>query len=453
MPNIRDLITAIGTAAAFGGVAVLSVTGWTPFSVDAPAASTVVEPEAVTRNIVCSGSVLAAVADSTTWTRVGTTSQGIVGGHLVNQFTTDGDPDGAIITYDSTPDAVAATEFASVKNDIVAGYMAAECGDPVNSQWLVGGSTTTGRDAVLTISNGSGVDARVDLEFWGANGPITAPAASGLVIGAGESTSYSLAGFAPAEESPVIHVVSNGAPVWATLQTSTVRGLVPGGLDRVVSVDEPATNVVVPVVRQPDEETVGPLRADPDYSDTVTLVRLLVPGETDGNATVTVTPFDGGEPVVVSTALTAGKVLDIPVDELASGDFSVTIDSDVPIVASTRFTAHSTKSSVTDMAWSPAVPARPGPAMAYVPVADSTLSIVNNGDVAATVDVTTNGESTSVSVGAHSSVSVTVGRGALTVVSDTPVVTGVVVETQNGVATLRLPVEPLGARSVTVIAH
>jgi hypothetical protein len=182
-------------------------------------------------------------------------------------------------------------------------------------------------------------------------------------------------------------------------------------------------------------------------------VRLLVPGETDGNATVTVTPFDGGEPVVVSTALSAGKVLDIPVDELASGDFSVTIDSDVPIVASTRFTAHSTKSSVTDMAWSPAVPARPGPAMAYVPVADSTLSIVNNGDVAATVDVTTNGESTSVSVGAHSSVSVTVGRGALTVVSDTPVVTGVVVETQNGVATLRLPVEPLGARSVTVIAH
>ena len=453
MANARSLVTAVATAAAFGAVTMLSLSGWTPITLDAPNVSTVVEPEAVTRNILCSGSVLAAVTDSTSWTRVGTTSQGIAGGHLVNQFTTDSDPDGAIVTYDSTPDAVAATEFASVNNDIVAGYMATECGDPVNSQWLVGGSTMTGRDAVLTISNGSGVDARVDLEFWGANGPINAPAASGLVIAAGTSKSYSLAGFAPAESSPVVHVISNGAPVWATLQTSTVRGLVPGGLDRIASVGEPATSIAVPIVRQPDEAIIGPLRVDPDYSDTVTLVRLLVPGDTDGTANITVTPFDGSEPATVTTPLTAGKVLDIPVDELATGDFSITIESDVPLVASTRFSAYSTKSKVTDMAWAPAVTAKLGPAMSYVPVDGSTLSIVNPSDTAATVVVTTKGSPTTVSVGARSSVALTVGRGALTVESDSPVVAGVVVETQNGVATLRLPTEPLGARSVTVIAH
>lgn len=453
MADIRSLIVAAVTAATFAGAGALSTSGWSPVTLQEPAVSTVVAPEAVSRNINCSGSVLAAIADSTTWTRIGKVSRGISGGSLAAEFTTDGEPDGAVIAYDGSPDKVAATEYVTVDNEIFAGYLAAECGDPVNSQWLVGGSTTTGRDAVLTISNGSSVDARVDLEFWGAEGPINAPAASGLVIAAGSSASYSLAGFAPNEASPVVHVVSNGAPVWATLQVSTVRGLEPGGLDRIVSVGEPSISSVVPVVRQPDEELVGPLRVDPDYVDTVTTVRLFAPGDSDGTATVTVVPVDGSETASVTTPVVAGKVLDIAIDELATGDFSIVVNSDVPVLAATRFSSYTKTSLILDMAWSPAIAARVGPAEAYVPVSKSTLVIANNGDSAATVEVNSNGDVTTVTVAAHSSESLIVNRGALTVTSDSPVVPGVLIALDGGIATLRLPVEPLGARSVSVIAH
>lgn len=453
MANIRAISVAGVSAVALAGAVLVPLSVWNPLVLDAPANSTVVAPEAVTRNIACSGNVLAADGDSTMWSRVGKTSRAIAGGHEIGEFTTDGENNGAIVTYDSTPDAVAATEYAAVNNDIIAGYMAAECGDPVNSQWLVGGNTTTGRDAVLTMSNASPVDARVDLEFWGANGPVNAPAASGLVIPAGTSVSYSLAGFAPDEESPVIHVISNGAPVWATLQVATIRGLVPGGLDRVAPVDAPATNVVIPVVRQPDEKVIGPLLADPDFSDMVTAVRILTPGAANGSATLTVTPFDGGDPLTVDIAVVAGKAVDVILDGVVAGDFTISVDADVPVVAAARFSTYAASSSIADIAWAPAIPARLGPAMAFVPADDSVLALVNTGDTAATVEVTIDGETVSMVLDAHGTDTLTIARGAVTVTSDSPIVAGVVIASAKGVATLRLPTEPLGARSVTVISH
>ncbi len=448
-----SLASAVTMVVALGVSAGVLVSEWTVPAMSAPDATTVVEPEAVSRNIVCSGSVLAVVDDSSSWARIGTVTEHITGGNRVAQLVTDTEPDGAIVTFDESPDSVAATESAVLDNELVAGYLAAECGDPANSQWLVGGSTTTGRDAVLTIGNGSGVDARIDLEFWGASGPIVAPAASGIVIPAGSSKSFSLAGFIPGEPSPAVHVVSSGAPVWSTLQVTTTRGLTPGGLDRIAPTTEPATEVVIPVVRQPDGETVGPLRVDPDYTDTVTVVRVFTPGESDGTASITLLPLSGGESVTIETPVTAGTVTDIAIDELASGDFSLIVEADVPVLASARFTAYNTETEIVDSAWSPAVVGRAGKSMAYVPVSNSTLVLTNPTDQPVIVTVSTAGNESDLEVAPRSSRSVTVSRGALIVSSDGTVAAGVVMTVPEGIATLRLPTEPLGARSVTVIAH
>lgn len=453
MLNTRSVIAAAVTVAALAGVGTVLFMGWTPVTLSQPSVSTVVSPETVTRNLNCSGSVLASIADSTTWSRLGRVTVGISGGEKTSQFSTDGDPDGTIVTYTDSPDRVAATESATIVGDIITGYFAAECADPTNSQWLVGGSTTTGRDAVLTISNASAVDARVDLEFWGAAGPVSAPAASGLVIPARSAKSFSLAGFVPDEQSPVVHVVSNGAAVWSTLQVSTVRGLEPGGLDRIVAIGEPSTNVVIPVVRQPDEELVGPLRVDPDFTDTITTVRILAPGESDGTATLTLMPVSGDEAVIIETPVLAGEVTDIAFDELATGDFSLAIDADVPLVASARFATYNPSTTIVDMAWAGAIVPQVGPALAFVPVAKSTLVIANTGDTVARVEVRASGKTATVTVPARSSQSVTVGRGPVAVASDVAVAPGVLVSVPGGIATLRLPIEPLGARSVTVISH
>lgn len=453
MPSTRSLLAAALSGASLAGAVGLAVMNWNPIAATVATVSTDVQPVAVSRNLECSGSLIASVADSTSWTRVAKVQVGIAGGHSAGQFVTEGEPDGTIVTYDGTPDAVAATESASVSNDLAAGFLAAECGDATNSQWFIGGSTETGRDGVLTISNSSGVEARVDLEFWGAQGAISAPAASGLVIPAGSQRSYSLAGFAPNEASPVIHVVSTGAAVWASLQVSTVRGLVPGGVDRITGVGEPSTSVVIPVVRQPKESLVGPLRSDPDYLDTVTDLRLFTPGESDATASVTVTPFDGSEPVVVEATVSAGTVVDIPIDELATGDYSVTVSADQPVLAAVRFASHSTKSGITDLAWATNVEPRSGVATAFIPKDNSVLAFVNTGDSDAIISVINDANESTVTVAAGATMAVPVARGYLRVDSDVAVSTSVLVSTDAGVAVIKLPSEPLGARSVTVIAH
>lgn len=453
MPNIRSTIAAVITAGSFAAAAATVTVGGSLVSITEPHVSTIVQPVAVSRNLVCTGNVIGSVADSTTWTTIAKTNTGITGGHIVAQLDTDADPDGAIVGYDNTPDTVAATESATVDNDIIAGYMATECGDPTNSQWLVGGSTATGRDGVLTISNGSGVDARVDLEFWGAEGPISAPAAAGLVIPAGMHKSFSLAGFAPNEESPVVHVTSNGAAVWSTLQVSTVRGLTPGGLDRITGIGDPATSQVIPIVRQPDEELVGPLRADSDYADTVTAIRLFTPGETDASATITVTPLDGSDPIDIDATVTAGKVVDIPIDELATGDISVTVASDQPLLAAVRFSSYSTSSGIADLAWAPAIQPTMGPATSFVPLANSTLAVSNPGDSEIVVTVRSDGADETLTIAPRSTETTVVGRGAMRVESDSVFAAALLAQKSAGVAVLRLPTEPLGARSVTVIAH
>lgn len=453
MPNLRSTLAAVVTAGSFAAAAAAITVGGSLVTLAASNVSTEVQPVAVSRNLVCSGNVIGSVADSTTWTPIASSNTGLTGGHVAAQLTTDSEPDGAVVSYDGTPDAVAATESATVKNDLIAGYMATECGDPTNSQWLVGGSTTTGRDGVLTISNGSGVDARVDLEFWGTHGAISAPAASGLVIPAGAQKSYSLAGFAPNEESPVVHVTSNGAAVWSTLQVSTVRGLTPGGLDRITGAGEPSTALVVPIVRQPDEKVIGPLRADSDYSDTVTSVRLFTPSETDATATITVSPFDGGDPIDIEATVAAGTVVDIPIDELATGDFSVMVTSDQPVLAAVRFSSYSKTSGIADVAWAAAIHPTLGPAMSFVPLTDSTLSVANPGETEISVTVSSDGADESFTIAPHSAHTVVVSRGALRVESDSEFAATLLAQKDSGVAVVRLPTEPLGARSVTVIAH
>ena len=427
--------------------------GWSPLTAPTVSLQSTVNPDAITRNLSCSGDALAAITDTTTWTRVAKTTVGIAGGHEAATFSTDTDPNGSVIAYDDKPDAVGATESVGIESEDATGYLAAECGDAVNGQWLVGGSTLTGRDAVLTISNATSVEARIDLEFWGAKGVIDAPAAHGIIIPGGTQRTYSLAGFAPNESSPVVHVISNGAPVWATLQVAAVRGLVSGGLDRITPIAEPALHLDIPIIHSPAPEVLAPLLADPDFADTTTLIRFLVPGEKDASITLTMTPQDGSDPHDVTTTIPAGVAVDIPVDELAEGDYTLSVDSDQPIVSAVRVGFHDPTTGITDLAWASGIAAVAGDATGFVPAA-GTLSIINPNSTDATVTVVHDGNvSTDVSVPANSYATLAVGRGAIHLSTTTTIASAIFIQTDTGIATIRIPFAPLGSRSVTVIAH
>jgi hypothetical protein len=453
MVDISRIVVSTLTVGALGISALAVAQEWSPFASETVELSTIVTPEAVTRNLSCTGAAIASVADSTQWTQLGSTDVALSGGTIAGSFTTDSNPTGAIIAHDGDPNAVVAVESIELFTDNMVGFLAAECSDALNSAWLVGGSTETGRDAVLTISNPARVDARVDLEFFGAEGFIEAPASRGIIVPAGAQRSYSLAGFAPNESSPVIHVVSNGAPVWATLQVSTVRGLVPGGLDRITAVDEPATVLSIPLIREPDAEVIGPLRSEPGYGDTETMVRLFVPGSDDATITMTFTPHASDEePFDVTTEIASQKVVDIPVAELHDGDFTVTITSTAPLFATARVSSHNLDTEVTDVVWAPALAASNQLSAAAIPFR-GTLAISNPHDTEVSVVVTANGVESTVIVGAFGTTPLTVKAGSVFLRSDSPYVSTIFIETPNGIAVIRPRPAPLGAQAVTVIAH
>ena len=230
-----------------------------------------------------------------------------------------------------------------------------------------GGATTVGRTTLLTLSNPTEVPATVDLELYGESGAITAPGTSGIVVAPRGQRVLSLAGFQPDILSPVVHVTSRGGLVVANLQQVVVRGLLPGGLDVVGSTAPSVENVIPGLVIADPGSVQALLGGGPAFEDVRTVLRLFVPGEEGVAATVRVIPEAGTETgTSFELALEPGRAVEVPLDELAAGSYTVRVETELPIVASVRVTAAA--GGTTDFAW--AVSAAPLEARAQVTVAD-----------------------------------------------------------------------------------
>lgn len=438
------------------GLAVLSVGAYATAFIPSPLSSevgpltTVIAPEAVTRSIVCSGDVVGYVGDSAEISPVGSASQLSTPGADRRDLTMAESTNGSVVTLTGDSLAVAATEFDTVQTESISGFLATECGDALNEQWLVGGSTMTGRDTILTISNGSDVEARIDIDIWGSRGLVEAPGSRGIVVAPMSQRSYSVAGFAPNEPSPALRLTSSGAAVWATLQTTAVRGLVPGGLDRIGPVATPTTRVAFPIVRLPSDDSIGAALIDPDYSDIVSAIRFLVPGESDAATRITLDPAGEGESLIITTTVRAGLTLDIPLSDLDAGEWSVTIESDQPLVGAVRVGFHDSENGITDVAWASAAPARTGIAALFVPDG-AVLGLSNPGTSDATVTVSSGGELTEVVIPALGTRVVPVSAGLVTVTSTEDVSTAAFVSAREGIATLRGLTAPIDAAAIVIV--
>ena len=232
------------------------------------------------------------------------------------------------------------------------GLAAAGCDVANGDSWVAGGSTSVGRTTLLSLTNPSEVSATVNLELFGENGKITAPGTSGIIVPANGQRVLSLAGFQPGVGSPVVHVMSTGGRISATIQETIVRGLTPGGVDIVPSVPELSTMTVIPGVLVTDLDAVQALRkgGDPQFDDVETAVRVFAPGEGSVSLTVNVIPEDGSDTgTSFQLEVDRGRVTDVPIESLASGSYTISLESSAPIVASARVT--SAVGDVTDFAW------------------------------------------------------------------------------------------------------
>jgi len=284
----------------------------------------------------------------------------------------------------------------------LAGLAAAACVPAAGDSWLVGGSTLVGRTTLLTLTNPTAVAASVTVELFGETGALAAPGTRGITVVPGGQRVLSIAGFRPDISAPVVHVVSVGGTVAATLQHSIIRGLKPGGIDLVGAVAAPALSTVIPGLVVGDLAAVQVLRSGgAPFADIDTVLRVFPP-DVDGSAgtaqiTVSLTPESDGGSAVAGSAVAAapttftveipvGRVTDIPLQETGSGTYTVRIESTRPVVAAAR--SSSVSGDSVDVAWFVATPelrlqARVSAAEAPAPV----LHLVNPTQQAATVRV------------------------------------------------------------------
>lgn len=422
------------------GVGIAAVTIGASVLVPLPTAnsvppSQVVVPVPTAQQLVCPGAVLR-LADET---GQGATTSSAIGIPDARYFSSTGSIDAAPLEQSdastggtraapvlvSTPPdqadpsqqlLLSGAQSQPVNEDEFVGLAAADCGVASGDIWLAGGSTSVGRTTLLTMSNPTEVPATVNLQLFGETGPITAPGTSGIIVPANGQRVLSLAGFQPDVVSPVVHISSTGGQVVAELQESIVRGLDAGGVDIVGPTTSPSTLNVIPGLVLANVPAVQALRVGgTDYDDLAAVLRMYAPGATATVATtISVIPEDGGgNGTSFSYDVDAGRVVDVPIGDLADGSYTVTIASAVPIVAAARVsTAQS--GGPTDFAWlASSAELQDHAQFTVAPGSAPMLHLANQSAADAAVVLTPQGAAlTTVPVPAGSSVSVPVQSGA-----------------------------------------
>jgi hypothetical protein len=399
---------ALGAALTLGaGVALVAGAVLIPLPSHSLAAPSVeVAPTPLPQALVCAGSLLqlsnGAGADATSASGIGSPkrSSGASEQDVDVEQAALAAPDNSTATDETAPalvtapDAdpgvlVAAAQSVAVSQEDAAGLAATNCAEAQADSWVVGGATTVGRTSFVLLSNPSEVTADVDLTFFTENGQVDAPGSTGITVPAQSQRVFSLAGFAPNAKYPVVHVVSTGGYVAASLQQTVIRGLEPGGVELAGPTEAPSTELVFPGVKITGTSAIAERLSAEGYADLQAALRVYVPGSADAAITVSVASESSGSADGSYTLSASGGVVsELPLKDLPDGTYSVTLSSTEPIVASARTSALS--AGAVDFAWNQAAAALDDEAL--VPIAPGPsprIHLANSGDEEATVTLRT----------------------------------------------------------------
>lgn len=271
------------------------------------------------------------------------------------------------------------------------GFAAVQCATSSPDSWLVGGSTVTGRTTLISLSNPSNVISTVDLQVYSESGLVAAAGTDGIVVPPGGQRVFSLAAFAPDVSNPVVHVVTTGGQIVATLQQSIVRTLDPGGVDVFGVSARPSTLSIVPGIVLAGNDAIEAIQGTGGYQDATPVLRILVPGTQATDAHITVHPEDGSiAPSSVTLSVPGGIVTDFPLGDFPDGGYTLSVATDRPAVVAARASTVTLKGGVptdpakapvlgsTDFAWFVSAPALRDEALVSVaPGPSPILHLVN----------------------------------------------------------------------------
>lgn len=332
----RMIVGGVVAALAAAGAVALVLTTLPGYAVDPVSVSA--RPPASASLATCTGPLIASGRDSTNaslltdaaaQTVTSAAADGVDGvaeSTLAASDVTDGAGPASLTIAPDGDESIdlAAAGSARVAADDLRGFAASSCGRPAMESWLVGGDATTGAADLVVLANPGDVAAEVTLLVYGATGPVSPAAGSGIVVAAGTQRVIPLAALALGEEAPVVRVTASQTPVRASLQTSITRVLTPGGVDQVGASAVPSDTLVIPGIAV----TVAP--DDAAVSDAPAHVRLLAPAE-DGEATITIRDESGAVGSAQTVPLTAGIPLETDLAALPIGTYTVDVTATTPV--------------------------------------------------------------------------------------------------------------------------
>ena len=373
-------LIGIGVAAAvIAGATLIPLSG---FAIGVP--SKTVHPVPADQQRVCPGPVLALATDAGEASRAsaigsfsavyGTDGSGTQTRNLKPDASTDG-PDQAplALTAATSSGATRPTLFAGAQVQNAAspdltGLAAASCAEAGADSWLVAGATTLGQTSLVLLSNPTSVDATVNLDIFTETGRVVAPGATGIVVPAGAQKVVPLAGLAPSATAPVVHVTTTGGAVVATMQQSFEQGIDPRGVELAGATAAPSRVQTIAGVTIASLAAITAAQSAESVGVEFPTVRLFVPGTQDAQITIGAVGETGtAAGNSLAQTVKAGNVAEIPLDHFKDGNFTVTVRSNVPVVAAVRTSVIGTKTR--DFAWFVSSP----------PISDSQLVAVPPG--------------------------------------------------------------------------
>ena len=342
-------LIAVGAACALGVAAVWAF-GTATFAAEKEPVAEQIAPSAGEQQIVCAPGQLRVASDD------GTNSIELVSetntlipeieGSSASQLSIS-NVEGAELTAVSAPadaDVLSGMAWTEADESEIAGFADSACTAPAATQWLVGGSTTTGRSSIIVLANPGEQPTTARVAVYGSDGSVDIAATTAIALEAGSATAIDLASLSVDNASPVVEVSSDNASVAAFMQHSIIRGLEPGGIDTIGAQASAGTNqtfVGVPLGGRTSANVDG------DGSDVQPALRLLATDDTVARISFA-TP--GQSPTITEIPLEAGRVVDMQLSDLPKGEYTIDVQSDAPVAAGVRVLPTSGPVSA-DFAW------------------------------------------------------------------------------------------------------
>lgn len=279
---------------------------------------------------------------------------------------------------------LAAAQLQGVVTETLRGAVASACAEPLNEQWLVGGSTDLGVTTTLNVGNPGLVPATVQVTVFDQAGQVEAVQTAGVIVAPGTQATISLNGYAPDRARLAVRVTSTGAPVTAALSVGHRIGLASFGVSTVDRQAAPETRLVIAGIANAAGAKQGPSDAGEGDPYPV-IVRAFAPGAVAATASVRALDGKGHATDLGTIEIAPDAVGELRVATWPRGAAAIEVQADVPIIASALGSAE--RGEDHDYEWfTPSPEISAGDVVAVPVVQQGTVYVVHPGE--GTVEVT-----------------------------------------------------------------